>query len=142
MTNIDVPKPNKNEIDPAALAIVALAATVSVIAPSGPYGPGCMMIGVTIFCVVFGYDVAPRREWRQSLAFSVVCALISLLTLGYPLELIFATHRAARLHILIAEVSLEKDITHSEVPPWFILALWMVMVVLFYRLDKWRCGRS
>jgi len=42
----------KGGIDPAALAVASLAAAVSVIAPSGPYGPASMMIGLTILVAI------------------------------------------------------------------------------------------
>ena len=128
---------NKNEIDPAALAVVALAAAISVIAPRGPYGPGCMMFGVTILCVVFAYDVVPHRDNRQSVAYSAVCALISLLALGFLLECAFAKDKAMRFHVLFAEP--EQDIEHSEVPPLVMLVLWIAIALVYYRVDRWRC---
>lgn len=128
---------NKNEIDPAALAVVALAAAISVIAPRGPYGPGCLIIGVTILGVVFAYDVVPRRAKRQSVAYSAVCALISVLALGFLLECAFAKDKAMRFHVLFAEP--EKEIEHSEVFPLVILVLWIVIALAYYGVDRWRC---
>src|SRR5437763_68131 len=87
----------KGEIDPAALAVAALAAAVSVIAGLGAYTPRCSMIGITILFVIFGYDFEPHRAWRESLAFSAVCGLVTLLVFGYPLECLFSTDKASRL---------------------------------------------
>jgi hypothetical protein len=141
MTESGLTMPDKKGgIDPAALAIAALAAAVSVIAPPGPYGPACMMIGITILWVIFAYDVEPHRGPGKNLAFSAVCALISLLALGFPLECAFATDRAMRLHVLRAEP--DSDIKHSEVPPLVILGLWIVMWCAYYWLDRWRCKRA
>jgi hypothetical protein len=141
MTESGLTMPDKKGgIDPAALAVAALAAAVSVIAPPGPYGPACMMIGATILCVIFAYDVEPSRGRGKNLAFSAVCALISLLTLGFLLECAFAKNKAMRLHLLLAEP--EHDIEHSEVPPLVILCLWIVAWSGHYWLDRWRCKQA
>jgi len=116
----------KGEIDPAALAVAALAAAVSVIAGLGTYTPRCSMIGVTILLVIFGYDFDPHRTWQESLAFSAVCALVSLLALGYPSEWAFATNRTPRLHALLAD-------------PEHVLGLWLVLLWVFFAWDLRRC---
>jgi len=134
-------KPLKGGIDPAALAIASLAAAVSVIAPPGPYGPRCLIIGVTIICVVLGYDVEPSRKWPQSLAFSAACSLILLLALGYPMELCFAALKATRLHTSFA-AALPEDAKHSGVPSLFIFYLWGVNMCLCLRWDIKRCARN
>ena len=127
-------------IDPAALAVASLAAVVSTIAPPGPYHPKCMLIGLAILLVIFGYDVEPTRKRKQNLAFGVVCALISLLVLGYPLEFFFSfikTHEWTRLKVMLGDQ--EHDINHSEVPPGVMLGLWVLMTYMYYWCDKRRC---
>jgi hypothetical protein len=123
-------------IDPAALAAASLAAAVSVIAPPGPYGPASIIIGLTMLLVVLGYDIDPDRTRRQSLAFSGVCALISLLVLGYPLEILWATSKLERLLVMLKERT--DDHNYSEVPPIFVLSLWLVLTAVFYSFDRRR----
>lgn len=131
---------SKGGIDPAALAVASLAAAISAIAPPGPYGPGSIMIGLTILAVIFGYDKSPARDWRETLAFSAACALISLLALGYPLEYVFTSDRAKRYGILFHEI--HGDIDYSEVPPWCVISVWLAMTLLYVLLDRWRVRRS
>lgn len=116
----------KGEIDPAALAVASLVAAVSVIVGLGAYTPRCTMIGLTILFVIFGYDFEPHRTWRESLAFSAVCALVSLLALGYPLAWGFAANRTPRLHALLAD-------------PEHVLGLWFVLLCVFFAWDLTRC---
>ncbi len=111
----------KGEIDPAALAVAALAAAVSVIAGLGAYTPRCSMIGVTILFVIFGYDFEPHRAWRESLAFSAVCGLVTLLVLGYPLEYAFATN------------------THHRLRELLDIVLWLIMLCVYFEWDRRRC---
>jgi hypothetical protein len=127
-------------IDPAALAAASLAAAISVIAPPGPYGPGSMVIGATILVVILAYDVDPHRTPWQSLAFSAVCALISLLVLGYPLEFAFATDKVNRFDVLFREPP--RDLGHSEVPPLAVLALWVALTSVYWGIDRRRVRKS
>lgn len=142
---MDPQSPQKGGIDPAALAIAAFAAAASLAAPSGPYDPTSMVMGVTILSVVFAYDKDPARDGFQKFAFSAVCSLITLLALGYLFELLWAwenslfgnprspsnTKVVFRLRELLREQ--EEDLTYSQIPPWFYIVVWLGLVILYYR---------
>jgi uncharacterized BrkB/YihY/UPF0761 family membrane protein len=132
------PKKRSGGIDPAALAAAALAAAISTIAPSGPYGPASMVIGITILLLILAYDVDPHRSRAQSVAFSAVVALIALLSLGFPMECVFAAHPMARLHVLLKEIPQDKDLPMSEVPPLAAIVLWMLITIVLYWRDRRR----
>lgn len=123
-------------IDPAALAAATLAAAISTIAPAGPYGPVGVMIGATILVLILAYDVDPNRTPWQSLAFAAVCALILLLTLGYPLEIASATDKGARFGALLEER--KQDNPYSEVKPYVALLVWAGATLVGYLVDRWR----
>ncbi len=136
-------------IDPAALAAACLSAAVSVLAPPGPFGPGSILIGFTILCVVLAYDIDPHRNAFQSFAYAAVCALVVQTALGYPLECLFSSNRDLRLSVLLAELPQCTDQlveaklrceanSHSEVPPIAIIGSWSVSVLLFFFLDRRR----
>ena len=127
-------------IDPAALAAASLAVAISAIAPPGPYGPGSTMIGATILFLIFAYDEDPHRSWQQSVAFGAVCALISLLVIGYPLEYMWATDKVKRLDALFYEP--KKDNPYSEIPPVLILVSWLVMTGVYAWTDRRRPSNS
>ena len=138
--------PGKGGIDPAALAVASLAAAVSVMAPPGPYAPGSILIGATILLFIFAYDKEPDRNPFQRLAFSAVCALITILMFGYPLELL-ATGLASllspegtdvsqsrfvtRFRVLFYEMDYEKDIKYSRVPPLLVISLWIGLTATY-----------
>ncbi len=138
----------KGGIDPAALATASLAAAISVVAPPGPYAPGSMIIGATILLFIFAYDKDPDRSRSQHLAFSAVCALITLLVLGYPLELISEGIASllsliglnvkqpsfiTRVFVWLQESDPNDDIKHSRIPPVAVVALWLLILIAYNR---------
>lgn len=128
-------------IDPAALAAASLAVAISAIAPPGPYTPTSMMIGATILVLIFAYDEDPHRSGWEHVAFGAVCALVSLLVIGYPLEYICATDKARRLGAFLHEI--EDDLKYSEIPPWLVLVLWLGMTGMYILIDKrWLSKRA
>jgi hypothetical protein len=133
--NHEVPS-RRGGIDPAALAAAALAAAISAISPPGPYSPYSIVIGLTILFLIFAYDVDPDRTIGQSLAFSAVCALISLLVLGYPLEYYYSSDKVVRLKAW--SESLPNDISYSQVPPNKFIYWWIFLTVVCVIFDRWR----
>lgn len=136
---------NRDGIDPAALAIASLAAAVSVVAPPGPYGPSSLIIGGTILSVIIAFDKNPKRRGVDKFAFSAVCALISLLMLGYPMECLFAavfptdkSNLWIRLSVLFKER--EDEIKYSQVPPFAAIIAWSGLVCAYYFL--YPCRRT
>ena len=103
-------------IDPAALAAATLAVAISAIAPPGPYSPIGSVIGLTVLVLILAYDVDPQRTRLQSVAFGAVCALVTVLVIGYVLEYVFATNRPKRLNVLKRELPQNEDLSYSEVP--------------------------
>jgi hypothetical protein len=127
-------------IDPAALAGVALAGALTVLAPSGPWAPGGMIVGLTLLGFVWGYDVDPQREPRQSWAFAVVVGLIGTLMIGYPLEIMFSPKPFETFKILLHEPRLEQHF--SDVPPWVVVTLWAIVSFSVFRFDRRRSTKG
>jgi len=142
--------PNTKGIDPAALAVAALAVAITVIAPPGPYAPGSMIVGATVLLFVFAYDNEPDdRNELQHLAFSAICAMVSVLMLGYPLELLCSGVASLSSHlgipvnepskflyrsfVLLHETRPDKDNNYSLVPPLLVIVLWFVLLCVYYR---------
>ncbi|MEH3085474.1 MAG: hypothetical protein PGN26_02825 [Xylophilus ampelinus] len=101
-------------IDPAALAAASLASAVATLAQSGLYTPVTTVLGVTILLLVLAYDVDPNRTKFQSVAYSCVAGLTTLLAAGFPLEWIFA----------------------RELPQWAHCLAWVVFSTIYFFIDK------
>jgi hypothetical protein len=127
-------------IDPAALAAASLAAALGALAPPGPYAPTSVVIGATILCLIFSYDIDPHRSKAQSFAFGAVVGLIAMLVLGFPFECVFAADPASRLSVLLRERP--NDLPHSEVPPIATLLGWLSVSILVYWNDRRRAIRQ
>ncbi|CAG9268277.1 membrane hypothetical protein [Paraburkholderia unamae] len=123
-------------IDPAALAAAAVASAIATIGPAGPYTPVGTIIGITIMLLIFGYDVDPDRTPRQSLAFGAITALIGVLVLGYPMEVIFDPDILGGLAVLGHEH--KDEIPYSNVPLAATIVVWLVLTGFFYRRDRRR----
>jgi hypothetical protein len=127
-------------IDPAALAAATLSATISAIAPAGPYGPIGMIVGATMFVLIWAYDVDPNRTRLQSFAFGAVCGLILLLTIGYPLEILSANDPGTRFSAILREPA--SDIQSSEVRPIVAILFWLAATLAICWFDQRRLRRS
>ncbi|WP_152034162.1 hypothetical protein [Paracidovorax avenae] len=114
-------------IDPAALAAASLASAVSTLAQSGPYTAVTSVLGITILFLVLAYDVDPHRTWFQSIAYSCVLGLTTLLAGGYLLELSFS--------------ELPAQDGASSVSQWIHVTVWVVLSVGYYGYDR-RARRS
>lgn len=73
-------------IDSAALAGAATAASLSVFGVPGPYIPLNAIVGLTLLILLLTYELRRYRSRSQNLAFGSVCALCSLLVLGFSLS--------------------------------------------------------
>lgn len=109
-------------IDPAALAAASLASAVSTLAQSGPYTLVTSVLGITILLLVLAYDIDPHRNWFQSVAYSCVSGLTTLLAVGYLLELIF--------------VWWAPQEGTSAVPQWVHGVLWVLLSLAYFWHDK------
>lgn len=109
-------------IDPAALAAASLASAVSTFAQSGPYTLLSSVLGVSILMLVRSYDIDPHRNWFQSVAYSCVSGLTTLLAVGYLLELLFAWSA--------------PHVGTSEVPQWVHFLLWVFFSLGYLWHDK------
>src|SRR3954462_6737704 len=127
-------------IDPAALAGAALAGALTVFTPPGPWAPGSMIVGLTLLGFIWGYDVDPHREPRQSFAFAAVVGLISTLVIGYPLEVLFSPTSFDTFKTLLHETREQQH--YSDVPPWVVLTLWALITFIAFLFDKQRSTKA
>lgn len=111
---------------------------ISAIAPPGPYSPIGSVIGLTVLVLILAYDVDPQRTRLQSVAFGGVCALVTVLVIGYVLEYVFATNRPKRFDVLKRELPQNEDLSYSEVPPYVVLVFWFGMTCGYTWLDRCR----
>ncbi|MBL8355472.1 MAG: hypothetical protein JNM01_11635 [Delftia acidovorans] len=109
-------------IDPAALAAASLASAVSTLAQSGPYTLVTSVLGITILLLVLAYDIDPHRSRSQSVAYSCVSGLTTLLAVGYPLELACAW--------------LYLPGSGSTLPQWMHFVVWVVFSLAYFLYDK------
>ncbi|WP_313378160.1 hypothetical protein [Achromobacter insolitus] len=82
----DAKEPSKpSGIDPAALVLAALASTVSMLMATGTtaeYTVTSLAIGLTLTCVIYAYDVKPKRTCLQKIAISMVVAFTATMAVG------------------------------------------------------------
>ena len=109
-------------IDPAALAAASLASAVSTIGQPGPYTSVTAIVGVTILFVVLAYDIEAYRSMFQSIAYSSVAGLSSILACGYLLELYYRRP--------------DIDAAASAVPAESSLVGWAVVSVIYFSFDR------
>lgn len=131
-------------IDPAALAAASLASAVSTIVQPGPYTPVTLIVGLTILFVVMAYDIEAYRSTFQSMAYSAVLSMTSILASGYPLELYFHSSTPVTIDPVTSAANCLQCVppaapnspSESAVPALVSLAGWAIFAVIFYGLDR------
>jgi hypothetical protein len=109
-------------IDSAALAASATAATLSILIAQGPFHPLNAAVGVTLTTLLLAYELKRCREGFQNLAFGMVCALCTLLVVGFLRELSLS---GFNLSYLVPEKA------SSLVPPWELIVYWVIFSGVF-----------
>jgi hypothetical protein len=110
-------------IDSAALAAATLAGALSVFSAPGPYVPLNGAVGLTLLTILFTYELRRPRSNSQNIAFGTVCALCSLLVVGF-----IAEFRAAKWNWEYWK-ELKKDTSHVNY--WLMFIWWVGLTVVF-----------
>lgn len=114
----------KSQVDSAALAAAALAATVALTLLPGPFAWMASIVGLVLLLVLFGFDQEGFRTVFGSLAFSAVCGLCLAVACGALLQLL-----GARGEVHLANAQWQTE--------WLPL-LWVFATLLFWALDRSR----
>lgn len=132
------------EIDAAALAGAAMAASLSVLIAEGPFEWMNVVVGMSLLALVWAFEGRRPRRWRQSLAYGATVSLCALLCVGFVLEVWLSPQRYAMLtssprHVqqMRADAALTEKAV-SEVPPLWIVGSWVVIGALVFARDVWR----
>lgn len=117
---------NGNNVDPAALAAAVFAAAITILAPKGPFGIIGFIIGSTLLLIVCSYEYRRKREVAQNFAFGAVCGLISLLIVGYIIEV-----WAAGWRLNTEEDAEGKAVEESIIKNDKLAYLWFGLTIIF-----------
>jgi hypothetical protein len=113
-------------IDSAALAGAATAAALTVFSAPGPYVPMNAVIGLTLLAILLTYELRRYRSHWQNFAFGAVCALCTLLILGFLLE-----WGISGWNLNYYEELENRNPPDSEVNYWHMFISWGILTIMF-----------
>jgi hypothetical protein len=124
---------NHPNIDPAALAGAALAATITLFVAPGPFVPLTAIIGTTLLLILLSYELRRPRTFFQCYAFGSVCAFCGLLAVGFGIE-------GWRVHWSVEEWERLMNLEESCVEFWDLTLAWVILMFVFSSLG-WICRK-